>query len=284
MKYTLQTPLQGYVSLCDSLEESLPIKNLYRLIYVREGGISLEIDRVETTLRKGELISVTPIHKITPRDLTSGEYVVLAFNSDFYCIYSHTDDISCSGVLFHGSSQSLRLELNEEECARLNRIIEQMPEEFSDGDDLKEEMLRLQLKRLIITCTRIAREQIEAHAASTKTDDLVRRYYLLVEEHFRTLHKVADYAALLHRSPKTLSNLFAEGGYPSPLRIIRERILSEARRLMIHTTLRAKEIATDLGFEDTASFSRFFRTMSGQSISDFRAEHPYQKQCPNTKE
>lgn len=281
MKYTLHTPLRGYVSLSDSLAESLPLRDLYRLIYVREGSLTLEIDRVETCLKKGGLISITPLHKITPVRSDSGEYVVLAFNSDFYCIYSHTDDISCSGVLFHGSSHSLRLELDDEQCARLNRIIAQMPEEFSEGDDLNEEMLRLQLKRLIITCTRIAREQIEAHTSSNRTDDLVRRYYLLVDQHFRTLHKVADYAALLHRSPKTLSNLFAEGGYPTPLRIIRERLLSEARRLLTRTPLRAKEIAADLGFEDTATFSRFFRTMTGESISSYRASHPYRKQCPN---
>ena len=100
--------------------------------------------------------------------------------------------------------------------------------------------------------------------------DIVRRFYILVDQHFREKKQVQDYADLLFRSPKTLSNLFASCGVPSPLRIIHERIEAEAKRLLLYTPKSAKEISELLGFEDLSTFSRFFKKMTGESVSDFR--------------
>ena len=269
MDYRLQTPLNGFVSLTDTLPRPLVHDGLYRILWVREGELRLEIDHVEIVLHRGDLITLTPLRKpLIVSD--SARYVVLSFNSDFYCIYSQTGDLSCSGVLFHGSSHLLHLTLDQEQCTLLGEIVDKMPEEFAVQDDLHEEMLRLLLKRFIITCTRIARSQIEKQITAESVNDLVRKYYMLVDQHFKHLHKVSDYAEMLHRSPKTLTNAFASAGFPSPLRIIRERILSESRRLLIHTPMQAKEIAEVVGFDSVASFSRFFKSMTGQSISQFR--------------
>ena len=81
---------------------------------------------------------------------------------------------------------------------------------------------------------------------------------------------VKEYADMLNRSPKTLSNLFMRYGLPSPLRVIHERIEAEAKRLLLYSTKSAKEIADILGFEDLATFSRFFKKMEGKSISEYR--------------
>ncbi|MGY0041525.1 helix-turn-helix domain-containing protein [Pedobacter sp. NJ-S-72] len=79
------------------------------------------------------------------------------------------------------------------------------------------------------------------------------------------------YAELLNRSPKTLSNLFAIYNHKSPLAVIQERIVLEAKRLLIYTDKSAKEIAYDLGFDDAAYFSNFFKKHNAFSPSDFRS-------------
>lgn len=103
-----------------------------------------------------------------------------------------------------------------------------------------------------------------------KSFDIIRRYYVLVDNHYKEKKQVQDYAEMLYRSPKTLSNLFAAYGLPSPLRIIHERIEAEAKRLLLYTNKSAKEIGEILGFEDLAAFSRFFRKMAKESISEYR--------------
>jgi AraC-like DNA-binding protein len=53
----------------------------------------------------------------------------------------------------------------------------------------------------------------------TKQLDIVREYNL-VESNFKTKHQVADYAEMLNKSPKTLSNLFKKYNEKSPLQVI----------------------------------------------------------------
>ena len=103
-----------------------------------------------------------------------------------------------------------------------------------------------------------------------KTFDIIRQYYVLVDRHFKEKKQVQDYADILCRSPKTLSNLFSACGLPSPLRVIHERIEAEAMRLLLYTRKSAKEISSILGFEDLPAFSRFFKKMTGESVSDYR--------------
>ena len=103
-----------------------------------------------------------------------------------------------------------------------------------------------------------------------RTFDVVRRFYVLVDQYFREKKQVQDYADMLHKSPKTLSNIFSTCKLPSPLRVIHERVEAEAKRLLLYSSKSAKEIADILGFEDQASFSRFFKNMTGQSAVQFR--------------
>ena len=265
------TPLKGNLALCDPCDDAdlHRIRDLYKFIWVREGRVQLRIDHIPLELHAGELVPLTPHHRLEIPQIYA-EVLIHAFDSNFYCIFGHDGEVSCSGLLFNGTSELLRLELTEERAAALGRVIDDLRAEYEVADGLREEMLRMQLKRFIILCTRFARERFAVHADREKLFDIVRRYYVLVDEHFRTRKRVQDYAGLLNRSPKTLANLFAAYGQPSPLSIIRDRVNAEARRLLLYTSKSAKEIAYLLGYEDTAAFSRFFAKMNGESITAFR--------------
>ncbi len=189
-----------------------------------------------------------------------GEYLTFLFNSNFYCIFGHDDEVSCNGFLFHGSSHIMRLQLSAAQSEQLKSIIDIFAGEFGIKDNLQEEMLRIILKRFIITYTRIAREKLDVGQDKEKSFDIIRRYYVLVDNHYKEKETSAGLCRnALPLSPKTLSNLFAAYGLPSPLRIIHERIEAEAKRLLLYTNKSAKEIGEILGFEDLAAFSRFFR-------------------------
>ena len=270
--YQLNTRLNGNLAMTFCFHENKALQQdttLYKFIWVRSGNLTLEIDHIPIQLEQDEIISLTPLQHIEIKSV-EGEYLTFLFNSNFYCIFGHDDEVSCNGFLFHGSSQVMKLKLSPEQSANLNDIIRIFRQESAVRDNLQEEMLRIILKRFIITCTRIAREKCGVTPEQEKAFDIVRRFYILVDQHFREKKQVQDYADLLFRSPKTLSNLFASCGVPSPLRIIHERIESEAKRLLLYNPKSAKEISELLGFEDLSTFSRFFKKMTGESVSDFR--------------
>ena len=193
------------------------------------------------------------------------------FNREFYCIIDHDKEVSCAGFIFYGSDQHLFIKLDDKMQNKIELLYNIFIDEFEEEDNIQGEMLRMLLKRLIILITRLGKQQYNKNPELEAPDlDIVRQFNLEVESHFKKLHQVQDYAALLNKSPKTLSNLFSKHNQKTPLQIIRERITLEAKRLMLYTDSTLKEIAYELGFEDPTGFSRFFKSQTGLSPSGFR--------------
>ncbi len=198
------------------------------------------------------------------------DIVAWQFNREFYCIVDHDAEVSCSGLLFYTNTEAFTLQCGPDEVRRLETLLLVMQDEFELKDRMQGEMLRTLLKRLIIIATRLTREQrVRSNAPGTEVD-LMRHFNLLVENHYKKLHQVKDYAALLHRSPKTLANLFAKEGGRTPQQVIHHRVELEARRMLLFTDKPVKEIAYTIGFEDPALFARFFRQRTGTAPIDFR--------------
>jgi AraC family transcriptional regulator, transcriptional activator of pobA len=56
----------------------------------------------------------------------------------------------------------------------------------------------------------------------------------------------------------------------SPLDAINARVLHEAQRGIVYSTLSIKQVAADLGFDDEAYFGRFFKKHLGLTPTAFR--------------
>jgi AraC family transcriptional activator of pobA len=108
---------------------------------------------------------------------------------------------------------------------------------------------------------------------SVKQVELIRKFNILVEQHFKEKHQVADYADLLFKSPKTLSNFFKKNNVNSPLKVINGRIVAEAKRLLLYSDKSAEEIAYELGYNEPSHFSKFFKTQAGVSPLAFRKQN-----------
>ena len=197
--------------------------------------------------------------------------VAWQFDREFYCIVDHDKEVSCAGFLFFGSSEKMFVNLAERNQKQIELLLEIFQDEFETADFIQGEMMLVLLKRLIIIVTRLAREQyIAAKELTGDKLDLVRKYSVLVENHFRKQHQVKFYAGKLYKSPKTLSNVFALYNHKSPVQVIQERILTEAKRLLRYTEKTSKEIAYELGFEDAGHFTKLFKTHSGYAPTDFK--------------
>jgi AraC-like DNA-binding protein len=185
----------------------------------------------------------------------------------------HDKEVSCVGFLFYGAPESFFVRLQPDDERKISLLFQVFVDEFGTVDPIQVEMLRMLLKRLIILVTRLAKEQFLDPVALPETQfDVVRQFNLLVENHYRHKHRVADYADLLNRSPKTLSNLFALYNQKSPLQVIHDRIILEAKRLLLYTDKNSKEIAYELGFEEVAHFGRFFKKNVGVPPGEFKQD------------
>src|SRR5690606_29164810 len=94
----------------------------------------------------------------------------------------------------------------------------------------------------------------------------------LVEQHFRIEKSPAFYAGLLNMSPNALSKKIKLQFNKTPSRIIQERVILEAKKLIHLTRKNMKEIAAELNFDDEFYFSKYFKKHTGVSPTKFRDE------------
>ncbi len=236
------------------------------------------IDGIEYILKPNQLTTSTYLHKLT---FVKGQepLTTFSFNREFYCIQDHDHEVSCNGILFFGTSENPIITLDETEQPKFEMLFHVFEDEFKTKDPIQGEMLNMLLKRLIIKTTRLAKEQLIPKELDDTQIDTVRKYNVLVDLNYRQKHQVSDYAELLFKSPKTLSNLFAKYNQKSPLQIIHDRIALEGKRLLLFTDKTVKEIAYDLGFEDAGVFHKLFKKRIGQTPNEFKT---HMKEQPST--
>jgi len=231
--------------------------------------VLMNVDGRDMELYPGSLTCSTYLQKVQI-DNNSDGLKVLVFNREFYCVHTHDSEVSCNGLLFFGSSISPVLQLDEEETDRLRILFDVLEDEFEEKDQNQEEMLRILLKRFIIRCTRMAKEQILKNDESQSDIDVVRRFNVLVEEHFKTKKSVGEYAELMFKSPKTVTNVFSKYSEDSPLQVIHKRVIMEAKRMLLYTDKTSKEIGFELGYNDPAQFSKLFKNHTGETTTEFK--------------
>ncbi|MFK8056370.1 MAG: helix-turn-helix domain-containing protein [Saprospiraceae bacterium] len=232
---------------------------------------AFSLDSIQLSLKPNEVITLLASQhfSFSPAD----ELVAWQFNREFYCIVDHDQEVSCSGLLFYGTKDTPRVMLDEVEAPKFELLLKVFEDEFQEGDNLQGEMLRMLLKRLIVKLTRIYKAQHVDDTVEKTELDIIRQFGLLVELNYKEKHQVQDYADLLHKSPKTLANLFGKFATRTPLQIIQDRISLEAKRMLIYTDASAAEVGYACGFEEPAHFSRFFKRQIGESPSGFRKAH-----------
>jgi len=124
-----------------------------------------------------------------------------------------------------------------------------------------------------------ARQDAAIHAAThaaprpgkSRRAALLRQFRELVDQHFRSQWTLGRYCEAMGVTTVTLGRVCREEAGVAPSAIIHERIVREAQRQLAYTSLHIQQIARDLGFVDTAYFSRFFRKQAGLKPSEFRA-------------
>jgi AraC-like DNA-binding protein len=238
-------------------------------------GCKIKVDFNVYETEGPALFFISPNQKLSIDGVCAERGYFIFYNRDFYCIQIHDEEVACDGLLFNNINNMPMTVVPEQEATFINHLFTQIESEFALKDSSQEEMLRTYLKQLLIKSTRLWKQQ---HLNGTLTDqnndpDSFRKFTQLVEAHYKQKHTVADYADLMMVAPKTLTHKFKRMNLPQPNEVIKNRIILEAKRLLVHTDMTAKEIAYDLGYDDPAYFSRLFFIKTGESPSGFKSKY-----------
>ena len=112
---------------------------------------------------------------------------------------------------------------------------------------------------------------------------ILLRFRGMIEQHFRDHLSVNDFARKLGITPNRLTRLCIDLTDRSPLAVVHQRLMREARRMLANSPAKVAEIAYELGFADPAYFSRFFRRNASVSPARFRMETVTARRLPRER-
>ncbi|WP_299337762.1 AraC family transcriptional regulator [uncultured Psychroserpens sp.] len=256
----------GNEQLLSKFSTSKPI-GLYTFIWATTSSVNVVVDGVPLSLKANQILSLTAIQYF--QFLEGEDVIVYQFNREFYCIKDHDKEVGCVGLLFFGNEHIPVISLDSSEQYKFNILHEVFLDELETTDTIQAEMLRMLMARFIIKTTRLLKADTSQVITFKGKNDTLRHFNLLVETHYKEAHNVSFYADKLNKSPKTLSNSFAKYG-KSPLQIIHDRIVLEAKRQLLYTDKSSKEIAYDIGFDDASHLSRLFKKQTTLTPSEFK--------------
>lgn len=148
-------------------------------------------------------------------------------------------------------------------------IVNRIRREYQQPGEWQQRMLSAYLTVLLTYLSRLYTEQYTDNDPSTDTL-LLKTFQAKIDDYFRERHEVSEYAAMLNISAGHLSEVVKEQSGRPAIKHIHERLVLEARRLLVHTDTSLKEIAFDLGFSDASYFTRFFKRETGATPADYR--------------
>ncbi len=238
-------------------------------------GYALTVDFTAYETQNPTLLFINTNQYLDIQSANESKAFLIHYNRDFYCIQIHDEEVACDGLLFNNIFENPIVDLSGDELHAIPQLFAQISNELDFQDRSSEEMIRTYLKQIIIRATRQWKKQNlqnETLDLVSMDQDFFRNFSRLVNIHYREKHSVADYADLLNLAPKTLSNKFHKLNLENPNEMIKNRIVLEAKRLLLYSELTIKEIAYQLGYEDPAYFNRIFTQKSGKTPAAFRKE------------
>lgn len=242
--------------------------NQYKIFWIKEGKGTYNIDFKSYSFEDGVLFFLSPGQVFSVASENIKEAYQLSFTRDFYCIQTHDAEVSCNGVLFNNVYETPFVTPSTKDIQKLDFLLQNLIEEFELEETAQYDMLQSLLKQFIVYSVRIKKEHdVVKEDVETK---LFKDFSLLVEQNFKKLHSVTDYANRLGLSPKSLTKHFQKIGTQTPSDFIKNRIVTEAKRHLLYTDKAIKFVAFDLGFNDPSYFSRFFTKATGESPKQFQ--------------
>ncbi|SKB87265.1 AraC-type DNA-binding protein [Sphingobacterium nematocida] len=192
---------------------------------------------------------------------------VVNFDKDFFKTVLINPDYLSIFSFFSGLVKDEVFVIEENKREIVDTILEKMLGYQSDKGFVSASLLYL------FHLLEAGKERNATLEANRYNHTLLRNFLQLIELNYKELRLPKDYAALLYITPNHLNALCKELLGLSAGEVIRNRIILEAKRLLVIRDFSIAEIAYDLNFNDNSYFTKFFKKIEGVTPEEFRKKN-----------
>lgn len=239
----------------------------YEFFWINNGKAVLTVDLQQYAIRDKTMIAICPgqVRQLDNQADMDGYYISLspdffyAAEASFISVFSNYETVKRAVVLAID-------ETNQEE---MEDILLKMKKESTHYSVVGTEILRGLFRLfLLYLCRKFTHKELATENRRDKC--LVKKFTELLCHQFKTKKMVVDYANELCVTPSYLNQVVKKVSGFTASHHIQQCLIQEAKRQAIHSGCSMKEIAYDLGFDDTAHFSKFFKNNSGLNFTSFK--------------
>lgn len=256
----------------DSLKSSGHIRpqilNRYEIIWVRKGSGKYMMDMEKHEITEESIYFFYPgqLYQFDTAKRVSGYRI--SFSLDF--LYVGAEQFALPDSLNPQKKRdSHRFAVQQLMQAELEKMIVSMIHESSNSFPFRKVVIRGLLIIFILYFSR-GNEACTKMQCKQNDQDIYKKFIILLEENFISMKLVSDYASELNISSNYLCEITRQASGHPPRFHIQQRIILEAKRLAMCSNIRMKNVALELGFQDFAHFSKYFKKSAGMSFSVFR--------------
>jgi len=259
----------GYYSKQHEHLHSAHRHSFFHLVFFTEGSGTQQIDFKEFAVKPGLIYFMIPGQVHSWNFETEPDGYIINFSADYLSSFLLKPDYLENFSFFNGQPDSQVIELQTDVQDTIVSIFEDMLKEGSIEKTVNDDLVKTLLIRLFIEVARTD-DALQKANHNSYNHTLLKNFRNLIEKNYAQLRLPKQYAALLYITPNHLNALCNDFlGIPAGA-LIRDRVILEAKRLLINLDLRVSEIADKLNFDDQSYFIKFFKKYEGITPEKFR--------------
>ena len=241
--------------------------NSYVLVLFTNGSGTHDIDFDTFEIQSGSMFFLQPgqIHHWNLSDNIDG--FVVFYSQEMYNLYFRQKTIE-TYPFFHSLGNSPEMVLNAIETKAIEPYFNTMLREYQGNKMLKQDKIINVLDSIHIEIMRKYNEKnvLETHSYNVK----IRAFNSLLENYFLTEKTPSFYAFQLHITLKHLNRICNDVLKKTTTQVITDRVILEAKRMLMDKKRTVNEIASALSFDDYSYFVRLFKKHAGMTPTAFR--------------
>jgi AraC family transcriptional activator of pobA len=249
---------------------SLPHKHtFYHVVMFTKGGGTHAIDFKSFNVLPNQVYFMAPgqVHRWNFEGPVDG--YIINFSASFFQSFLLRPDYLESFPFFTGNIDDEVVNIDKSAAPAILNIFEQLINESAITGKLNLDMMRALLLQLFILVARQSPNNKQITAPNYNYT-LLQSFRKLVDQNFTNIKLPKDYAALLYITPNHLNALCNDMLGLSAGELIRNRVILEAKRLLVNLELNINEIAGKLNFTDNSYFTKFFKKYTALTPEEFR--------------